>query len=81
MAYSKRRVVKRQIKRHVPYRKLLVPAIQWWNPQNKRNNPTSAVRIINWIQRYGNCGDGPQSFYGRKCIRRALTAAVKSGHL
>jgi hypothetical protein len=66
------------MKRHVPYRKLLVPAIKWWNPENKTNKPTSTLFIINWIQRFGNCGAGPYSKYGKKSIRKALAMAVKS---
>lgn len=72
---------KKQMTRHVPYRKLLIPAIQWWNPENKRNKPTSVRMIINWIIQHGNCGRGPQTAYGQRCIRRALSVAVNIGKL
>ncbi|CAF1437301.1 unnamed protein product [Adineta ricciae] len=71
----------KQIKRHAPYRKLIIPAVQFWNPKNKASQATSILRIINWIQRFGNCGSGPHSKFGRKCIRRAIFQNVRSGLL
>ena len=81
MVSSKKQLAVRKVKNHVPYRTLLIPAVQWWNPENKTSKPTSTLCIINWIQRFGNCGNGPYSKYGRKCIRNALRMAVKSNLL
>jgi len=78
---TKKQFIVRRVKRHIPYRELLIPAIRYWNPENKRNKPTSRLRIINWIQRFGNCGNGPYLKYGKKCIKIALRKAVQSGQL
>ncbi|UJR18363.1 hypothetical protein I4U23_005266 [Adineta vaga] len=56
-------------------------ALQWWNPENKASEATSVVRVINWIQRFGKCGNGPYLKYGQRCIRRALLLSARAGLL